>query len=74
MDPVGPTGVEPARPCGHKALNLARLPIPPRAREATAGMNPAARLNMQVYPLCGRRQARPKLIPIKHAVSERMSP
>ena len=28
---VGPTGVEPARPCGHKALNLARLPIPPRA-------------------------------------------
>jgi hypothetical protein len=29
---VGPTGVEPARPCGHKALNLARLPIPPRAR------------------------------------------
>ena len=30
---LGPTGVEPARPCGHKALNLARLPIPPRARE-----------------------------------------
>lgn len=30
---VGPTGVEPARPCGHKALNLARLPIPPRARK-----------------------------------------
>src|SRR3954470_9725646 len=29
---LGPTGVEPARPCGHKALNLARLPIPPRAR------------------------------------------
>ncbi len=23
------TGLEPARPCGHQALNLARLPIPP---------------------------------------------
>jgi hypothetical protein len=32
---MGPTGVEPARPCGHKALNLARLPIPPRARIRT---------------------------------------
>src|SRR5262245_48802998 len=29
---LGPTRVQPARPCGHKALNLARLPIPPRAR------------------------------------------
>jgi hypothetical protein len=25
-------GLEPPRPCGHKALNLARLPIPPPAR------------------------------------------
>src|SRR5436190_21678398 len=40
---LGPTGVEPARPCGHKALNLARLPIPPRARGYSAGLNPAAR-------------------------------
>ena len=28
---VGPTGVEPARPCGHMPLKHARLPIPPRA-------------------------------------------
>src|SRR4051812_49286215 len=26
------TGLEPARPCGHQALNLARLPIPPPRR------------------------------------------
>jgi ribonuclease R len=26
------TGVEPARPCGHQNLNLARLPIPPPGR------------------------------------------
>ena len=26
------TGVEPARPCGHKNLNLTRLPIPPYPR------------------------------------------
>ncbi len=25
------TGVEPAHPCGHKPLKLARLPIPPYA-------------------------------------------
>ncbi len=30
--PVGSTGFEPAHPFGHKALNLARLPISPRAR------------------------------------------
>ena len=29
---VGSTGFEPAHPFGHKALNLARLPISPRAR------------------------------------------
>src|SRR5262245_62835939 len=28
------TGLEPARPCGHQALNLARLPIPPPRRTA----------------------------------------
>ena len=28
---VRATGVEPARPCGHQPLKLARLPIPPRA-------------------------------------------
>ena len=28
-------GLEPPRPCGHKALNLARLPIPPPARGQT---------------------------------------
>ncbi len=31
---VGPTGVEPARPCGHMPLKHARLPIPPRAHGA----------------------------------------
>ena len=31
QQPVGSTGFEPARPFGHKALNLARLPISPRA-------------------------------------------
>jgi hypothetical protein len=25
-------GLEPPRPCGHKVLNLARLPIPPLSR------------------------------------------
>ena len=25
-------GVEPPRPLGHKDLNLARLPVPPRSR------------------------------------------
>src|SRR5207249_3053047 len=27
---VRATGVEPASPCGHKVLSLARLPVPPR--------------------------------------------
>ena len=26
------TGIEPAQPCGHKNLNLARLPVPPHPR------------------------------------------
>src|SRR5262249_11953339 len=47
---LGPTGVEPARPCVHKALNLARLPTPPRARGfRSRGGEVAA--NMQVYRL-----------------------
>src|SRR5204863_2498607 len=29
---VGEGGVEPPRPCGHRILNPARLPIPPLAR------------------------------------------
>src|SRR5687768_3907037 len=29
------TGVEPARPCGHQDLNLARLPFPPPGRSVT---------------------------------------
>ena len=27
-------GLEPSQPCGHKNLNLARLPIPPNPRQA----------------------------------------
>jgi hypothetical protein len=33
-DSVRPTGIEPARDCSHQALNLARLPIPPRPQES----------------------------------------
>ena len=45
---LGPTGVEPARPCGHKALNLARLPIPPRA-QVSQFTRPTAVLQARVY-------------------------
>jgi hypothetical protein len=31
---VRPEGLEPPRPCGHSALNAARLPVPPRAHAA----------------------------------------
>jgi hypothetical protein len=34
VDSVRPTGIEPARDCSHQALNLARLPIPPRPQES----------------------------------------
>src|SRR4051794_39197431 len=52
-DELGPTGVEPARPCGHKALNLARLPIPPRARDLSRSAQRMLRhaMNAQVYRL-----------------------
>ncbi len=30
---VGGKGIEPLRPCGHQILSLARLPVPPLARE-----------------------------------------
>ena len=30
-------GIEPPRPCGHKILNLARLPIPPLSHAAQGG-------------------------------------
>ena len=35
-------GVEPARPCGHRILSPARLPIPPRRQSITgvAGFEP----------------------------------
>lgn len=49
--PVGSTGFEPAHPFGHKALNLARLPISPRAR---VRQNLA---NMPVYSPPAERQA-----------------
>src|SRR6185295_18233068 len=38
-------GFEPPRPCGHKLLRLARLPVPPLPHE---GEN-ASELNSQVY-------------------------
>jgi hypothetical protein len=52
---VGSTGFEPARPCGHKALNLARLPISPRARSEAKGRHTAA--NMKVYSPWGGRSS-----------------
>src|SRR5437016_3912502 len=36
---VRATGVEPARPCGHQPLKLARLPIPPRAHGRICSAN-----------------------------------
>lgn len=53
---MGSTGFEPARPCGHKALNLARLPIPPRAQTAAIRGITA---DMPVYAPHRRRQATP---------------
>src|SRR5579884_1540237 len=35
--PVGEGGLEPPRPCGHRNLNPARLPIPPLARVEPSG-------------------------------------
>ena len=39
---VRATGVEPARPCGHQPLKLARLPIPPRAHGRISEANTCA--------------------------------
>ncbi len=33
INPVPRAGIEPARPCGHKILSLARLPISPPGQE-----------------------------------------
>lgn len=33
---VGEEGIEPSRDCSHKILSLARLPIPPPARDVVA--------------------------------------
>ena len=55
QQPVGSTGFEPARPFGHKALNLARLPISPRA--LVSNLRPV-RANTQVYSPSGERQAK----------------
>ena len=60
---VGPTGVEPARPCGHKALNLARLPIPPRALgvPAAPGDSRPPQPDSVVYLAPGQRQPNRRL-------------
>ena len=50
-------GLEPPRPCGHKILNLARLPIPPLSRTVVRLWAPNAPGGFILASLCS--QSRP---------------
>ena len=56
-------GLEPPRACAHKALNLARLPIPPPARGARLYPEALATRAVGTGPRCsGRRAPRPTVV------------
>ncbi len=63
------TGLEPARPCGHQALNLARLPIPPFPRMPFICAFQRVRQtgNTGVYSICNNRQGASATIEIAFA-------
>src|ERR1039458_4111119 len=63
---VGEGGLEPPRPCGHRNLNPARLPIPPlaRCRDDSRGswVTPARRLRSRTDAVAPSGQFTPQVV------------
>jgi hypothetical protein len=65
-------GVEPIRPCGHRILSPARLPIPPRGRAFSPGTSLRRESRRMLYESKLLRQIVRHIIEQRHSAAGRI--